>query len=510
MELTCPTLLLTDDTRLRDDLARLAGESSEYLVHAPHWEAFRRLVAQLVFGVAAADYRLLTSEAGEGEGPDGRVSEFIEETFDSSTQTRLLLFNVPDGEALDRVTAAGVHDAVRAPLSVEELGLRAQKACETYSWLAQRNYYRGKSGHIFEVDDIVGESAGMERVFTQVRKVAPSTSPVLITGETGTGKELIAAAIHYNSPRRDQAFIKVNCAALQDTLLESDLFGHEKGAFTGAVRQRIGRFEQAHGGTLFLDEIGEMSPGIQAKVLRVLQTQEFERVGGTRLIRVNVRIIAATNRDLEHALRRGTFREDLYYRLNVVTIRIPPLRERTSDIPLLARFFLKKAQFEEKRPELELGEDALAFMRTYPWPGNVRELENTVMQAVLLSEGPRIRREDLSIFHRPPRRPEELQRGGPEPSFPEPEPAGGERGGGDPGRPGADREEAMETTGAAEGEGGAVLDLEEVERQAIVRALESTGHVQSRAARLLGISRRSLNYKISKYGITHPSWRVNR
>ena len=498
MDLTSPTLLLSDDTDLRDRLTELAGESAEYLVHAPHWEAFRRLVAQLVFGVVVADYSLLAGGDGEDPDPDGRVAEFLEETFDSSTQTRVILFNVPDGETLERITAAGAHDGVRTPLSVEELGLRLEKACETYSWLAQRTYYRGKSGHIFKVDDIVGESPDMERVFTQVRKVAPSTSPVLVTGETGTGKELIAAAIHYNSPRRDQAFIKVNCAALQDTLLESDLFGHEKGAFTGAVRQRIGRFEQAHGGTHFLDEIGEMSPGIQAKVLRVLQTQEFERVGGTRLIRVNVRIIAATNRDLEKALAKGTFREDLYYRLNVVTIRLPALRERTSDIPLLARFFLKKARFEEKRPDLEFSDEALAFMQGYAWPGNVRELENTVMQAVLLSEGPRIRKEELSIYHRPPRRPEGLERGGPEPAFPEPDAEAGSipvRGAG-------------EETGAEEER--RVLDLDEMEKQAIIRALESTGYVQSRAAQLLGISRRSLNYKVSKYGITHPSWRVNR
>jgi len=504
MELTCPTLLVTADNELRDGLTRLAGESAEYLVQAPHWEAFRRLVAQLVFGVVVADYQLITGETNTAEADDERVSEFIEEVFDSSTHTRVIFFNVPDGETLNRITAAGAHDGVRTPLSVEELGLRAEKACETYSWLAQRNYYRGQSGHIFKVDDIVGESPGMERVFSEVRKVAPSTSPVLITGETGTGKELIAAAIHYNSPRRDQAFIKVNCAALQDTLLESDLFGHEKGAFTGAVRQRVGRFEQAHGGTLFLDEIGEMSPGIQAKVLRVLQTQEFERVGGTRLIRVNVRIIAATNRDLEQALQKGSFREDLYYRLNVVTIRLPPLRERTSDIPLLARFFLKKARFEEKRPELEFSDEALAFMQTYAWPGNVRELENTVMQAVLLCEGSRIQKEDLSIFHRPPRRAPELQRGGPQPSFPETD--AGER---DlPSVPAA--EETVPDTDAGKEEGEHVLDLEEMEREAIVQALESTGYVQSRAARLLGISRRSLNYRISKYGITHPSWRVNR
>jgi transcriptional regulator with GAF, ATPase, and Fis domain len=326
----------------------------------------------------------------------------------------------------------------------------------------------------------------------------------LITGETGTGKELIAAAIHYNSPRRDGAFIKVNCAALQDTLLESDLFGHEKGAFTGAVRQRLGRFEQAHGGTLFLDEIGDMSPAIQAKVLRVLQSQEFERVGGTRVIRVNVRLIAATNQVLEKAMRAGAFREDLYYRLKVVTIHLPPLRERVSDIPLLARFFLKKARFEERRPARDFEPEALHYLQDYPWPGNVRELENTIMQAVLLSDVEQIRRQDLILFLRSgsepaPAFPPPVE---PEPSYPDAAAASlvdlqGRGPSGGPAHP-----------SSTPGQGG--LDLVERERRTILEALETASWVQSRAARSLGISPRALHYRIVKHGITHPSWRVHR
>jgi Nif-specific regulatory protein len=506
MELSNPTLLFSVDAIIEEALRDRIEEGSTYLVRAPHWEAFDRLVAQLVFGVVAVDHEMLLDD--EGELDPGKLERLIEEAIESNAHVRILVFNVADEETLGILLNAGIHNVMRSPFSLEELELRLQSSGEKYGWLAERNYLVGKSGHIFRVDDIIGDSPQMAEVLSQVEKVAQSKSPVLVTGETGVGKELIAAAIHYNSQRRDGPFIKVNCAALQDTLLESDLFGHEKGSFTGAERQRIGRFEQAHGGTLFMDEIGEMSPAVQAKVLRILETQEFERVGGTRLIRVEVRLIAATNRVLEEAIRTGAFREDLFYRLNVVTIHIPPLRERPTDIPQLAKFFLRKARIEERRQVLDFTRDAMAFMETYPWLGNVRELENTVHQAVLLAETDHIHAQDLSILRRyetPAAGPASATAAvgipytptdGPEPAIDSVD---------HPTSPGSDAPVGPTPTAAPDG-----MNLQEMEKVAILAALEETAYVQSRAARLLGISRRALNYKIAKYGITHPSWRVHR
>lgn len=477
MILSCPTLLFTPGFDMVDALTAQLGASVGYLSHAPGWEIYEQITGQISFGIVVTDFSILSRE--DSDLDDQLVERLLTEAIESSSQARIIVYNVPDENTLKRLIAAGVHDVVRAPFSVEELGLRIERACDTYAWLSQRNYFVGQSGHIFRVWDIIGESESMQAVFQQVAKVASSRTPVIITGETGSGKELIAAAIHYNSPRKDQAFIKVNCAALHDTLLESELFGHEKGAFTGAVNQRIGRFEQANRGTLFLDEVGDMSPATQAKVLRVLQSQEFERLGGTRLTRVDVRIIAATNRVLEDEIADGGFREDLYYRLNVVTIDLPPLRERLEDIPLLSQFFLKKSRFEERSQVHDFSPEAMSFMQSYAWPGNVRELENAVARAVLLSEGEIIELHDLAISRTPVERDQTL-------------PAEVE--------PGAEIVTADEAVGRS---------LEEIEKQAITDALERSAWVQSRAARLLGISRRALNYRIAKYGITHASWRVN-
>ena len=252
-------------------------------------------------------------------------------------------------------------------------------------------------GDIYDFDRIVGSSGALEKVLGVVRKVAKSNTTVLVRGETGTGKELIAGAIHHNSLRAQRNFIKVNCAALQENLLESELFGHEKGAFTGADKQRIGRFEQADGGTLFLDEVGDMSANTQAKILRVLQEHEFERLGGTRTLRVDVRVITATNRNLPQMVAQGLFREDLYYRLNVVSIDMPPLRERKEDIQALATFFLRRFAGELKKRIDGLTPDAQKLLMRYNWPGNIRELENSIERAVLLTEGPLLTSNDLRL-----------------------------------------------------------------------------------------------------------------
>ncbi len=325
-----------------------------------------------------------------------------------------------------------------------------------------------KGSHGF--DSIIGRANAMRLVFEQVRQVAKWNTTVLIRGESGTGKELIANAIHYNSPRARAAFIKLNCAALPDNLLESELFGHEKGAFTGAVAQRKGRFEQADGGTLFLDEIGEISPAFQAKLLRVLQEGEFERVGGGRTLKVDVRVIAATNRDLEAEVRAGEFREDLYYRLNVMPIRMPALRERIEDVPELARFLVNKVARLQGR-ELTITDSALRVLLRYDWPGNVRELENCMERAAVMSEQGVIDREVIQLT-------------GIEVS-------------------GSDVDVAPAPSVGAGGAPSAVdwndPDLDERER--VIAALEEAGWVQAKAARLLNMTPRQIAYRIQTLNI---------
>src|SRR5437764_6370823 len=291
----------------------------------------------------------------------------------------------------------GAFDYVQKPFEIEEMEVKIEKALEVKRLKNELDYLRGTQQDIYEFDKIVGSSAALQRVLDIGKKVAKSNTTVLIRGETGTGKELIAGATHHNSLRSARNFVKGNCAALQENLLESELFGHEKGAFTGADKQRIGRFEQADGGTLFLDEIGDMSANTQAKILRVLQEHEFERLGGTRTIPVDVRLIAATNRDLPEMVETGAFREDLYYRLNVVTIEMPPLRERKDDVAALANFFIKRFAGELKKKIEGLDPDALKLLMRYNWPGNIRELENAIERAMLLAERAHISVEDLRL-----------------------------------------------------------------------------------------------------------------
>ena len=359
---------------------------------------------------------------------------------------------------------------LKKPFSAPELEVTVNRALSVRSLKQEAESLRGERNLIYKTENFIGESEEIQRVFEIVNKVASSNSTVLLTGETGTGKELIAGAIHYSSPRADKAFVKVNCAALPEHLLESELFGHEKGAFTGAERQRIGRFEQADGGTIFLDEIGDMSLTTQSKVLRVFQEREFERLGSNRSIKVDVRIVAATNKDLMKEIKEGKFREDLFYRLNVVTIYIPPLRERRGDIILLTYFFLKRFCADLKKSLKELHPIAIKRLTEYHWPGNIRELENAVERAVLLSNGGLIKAEDLGLPPSEPQTPEEANIR---------VPASGIR-------------------------------LEDVEKELILQALKMTDWVQKDAAKLLGLSTRVLNYKIKGFGITHPTWKRNK
>jgi DNA-binding NtrC family response regulator len=357
----------------------------------------------------------------------------------------------------------GAYDYLNKPIDLDELLLLIQRVEKEVGLSRENRELREQLREKFKVDFIISASRRMEEALNLVKRVAPSVATVLILGESGTGKELVARAIHYSSPRADQPLVKVNCAALPENLLESELFGHEKGAFTGAVGRRIGRFEQADQGTIFLDEIGDLSPLLQSKLLRVLQEKEFERVGSSQTLKVDVRVIAATNHNLEEAIQKGTFREDLYYRLNVVTISLPPLRERKEDIPPLIEHFLKKYSRENQKPVVSLSKEAKDLLMNYPYPGNIRELENIIERAVVLCRGDSITTQDLPL---------NLQE--------------------------SKAEDLMK-----EMAGGRTLreTLEEIERLQINQALEKSHGVQTKAAEELGISERVLRYKMKKYGI---------
>ena len=357
----------------------------------------------------------------------------------------------------------GAYDYLTKPIDLDELLLLIQRVEREVGLDQENRELKEQLREKFKVDFIVSASRQMEEALNLVGRVSRSSATILILGESGTGKELIARAIHYSSPRADKPFVKVNCAALPENLLESELFGHEKGAFTGAVARRIGRFELADQGSIFLDEIGDLSPSLQMKLLRVLQEKEFERVGSNQTIRSDVRVIAATNRNLEEAIQKGTFREDLYYRLNVVTISLPPLRERKEDIPLLVEHFLKKYNRENKKKVTSLSKEARDLLVRYDYPGNVRELENIVERAVVLCRGDTLTTQDLPL---------NLREGKAEAAL--------ERDRGTQSLPGT---------------------LEEIERQLILKALERSGGVQTKAAEELGISERVLRYKMKKYSL---------
>jgi two-component system response regulator HydG len=357
---------------------------------------------------------------------------------------------------------SGAYDYLTKPLDFDELRLVMGRAMEHTHLREENRLLRETLGSHFDTQHIIGRSAPMIRLMETVAQVAPSEATVLITGESGTGKEMIAGAIHFNSPRKDGPFVKINCAAITETLLESELFGHEKGAFTGAHRQKEGRFRQAHGGSLFLDEISEMSLAMQVKLLRVLQEREITRVGGEEVIKVNVRIIAATNKDLAREIEEGRFREDLYYRLNVVALEMPPLRERREDIPLLAQHFLEALSKENRKNIKGFTPQAMDRLMKYDWPGNVRELMNAVERGVILSRSEYLDEEVLSLI--------------------------------------SSDESSSQDISSGDG-ANANMPLDEVEKTTILKTLESAGGNKSEAARRLGITRRTLHKRLKLYGV---------
>ncbi len=364
------------------------------------------------------------------------------------------------GTVKDAVAAMkmGAEDYLLKPLDTDEVLVVLGKALDRRKLRRDVELLRERVRESSGLSNMVGASEPMRRVFELVNRAAPSKATVLILGESGTGKELIAEALHEGSQRAKGPFIRVNCAALPETLLESELFGHEKGSFTGAVARREGRFELADGGTLFLDEIGEIPPSVQVRLLRFLQNREFDRVGGQKTLQVDVRVVAATNKDLLAEVKSGRFREDLYYRLNVVQIELPALRQRKGDLPALIDHFLRKFGTAYDKPNARIGRDALQALVAYDWPGNVRELENAVERAVVLSADG-----EILPSHLPP--------------------AIGE------GR----REGARQLIPGA--------TLAEIEREAILRTLEVVGGSTSRAAEILGISVRTIQYRLKEYGI---------
>jgi DNA-binding NtrC family response regulator len=350
----------------------------------------------------------------------------------------------------------GAENYLLKPLDPEALGAVVERAMEKARLVQEARRLRDRLRERNAVSHIISSDPKMQAVLELVSQVGPSKASVLVTGESGTGKELIAEAIHLASPRAKAPFVRLHCAALSESLLESELFGHERGAFTGAVGRREGRFKQADGGTLLLDEIGEIPPPVQVKLLRFLQEKAFERVGGNETLRVDVRVIAATNRDLAAEIRKGTFREDLFYRLNVVSVELPPLRERRGDIAPLASFFLRRYAAENGKAVETFADEALAKLHQYAWPGNVRELENVVERAVVLCDGSRIEKK-----HLPPTVVPSDERDGPPPI------------------PGS--------------------TIAELERYAILRTLEACGGSTSKAATVLGVSPRKIQYKLHEY-----------
>lgn len=364
---------------------------------------------------------------------------------------------------------AGAYNYLSKPFSNDELLININKAVEHYSLLRENMRLRQDMLTRTGFAGMVGKTKNMQQVYEVIEKVAPTPSTVLITGESGTGKELVAKAVHLNSPRAQKPFITVNCAALAENLLESELFGHEKGAFTGAAALRKGRFEQADGGTIFLDEVGDIPIALQVKLLRAIQEKSFERVGGNTNLKVDVRIVSATNKDLKEEVGKGTFREDLYYRLNVIHLRLPPLRERQGDIPLLVDYFVSSFAEGLDKPELAVSDDAMRLLNSLPWEGNVRELENTIERAAILCNDYLIEADDV-----------------------QPESTG---------RTHQAWSQDLDLAQLIPDSAGLNDVLYAIEDKMLHQALEETGYVQARAADVLGITKSLLQYKMKKFGI---------
>lgn len=452
-------LIVEDEKILRDNLQAMFSEHGYQAETAPNGGDAIRLLEQERFDLIITDMRM---PEVDGLGVLRKARQVDEST--------LVLVMTAYGSVESAVEAMrfGAYDYVQKPFDLDELEMKVMRAFDHQRESRQLEALKSRES---EEPDIVSESREMKQVMAVVQKVARSKATVLITGETGTGKEKVAEAIHRGSWRAEHSLVKVNCAAIPEDLIESELFGHERGAFTGALRRKTGRFEMADEGTLFLDEISSMSPRTQAKLLRALQDQEFERVGGERTLKVDVRVVAATNRDLLEAIDRGEFRTDLFHRLSVVNIQIPPLRQRKADILPLAVIFLQKYSREMHRNIQGFTEEAKTLLLEHPWPGNVRELKNAMERTVLMSEREWIAPEEISLF--------------------------------DVRAPSAQAPPIRTRVPES-------MDLERMEREAVLQALERANWVQKDAAMALGISSRVMNYKVKKYNFKNPRWNRNK
>ncbi len=446
MSMSVPRILIVDDEEIvRESLSGWLEKDGYQVSTAPDGPTALDKLREGLWSILLVDLKM--------PGMDGlQVLEAARKLHPEAAVVMITAYATV--ETAVKAIKIGASDYIVKPFDPEELSLMIQRIVGQQAIARENVILRKALRRDFQFQDMVSRSAAMQRAMDLARSASHTSSTVLVLGESGTGKELLARAIHAESDRKDAPFVAVSCAALTDTLLESELFGHEKGAFTGAVARRKGTFEAAHGGTLFLDEIGDISPKLQLDLLRVLEDRRFCRVGGNEPVSVDVRIIAATNRDMRKAVDGGSFREDLFYRLNVIPITLPPLRERREDIPLLVDNLLERLAIELKRPIDGLSRDAMAMLMSYNFPGNIRELRNILERGIVVAAGPIIRASDLNL------------------------PVAGE---------------------ASEG------SLESVERQHIARILEQTGGNVSQAARILDIDRVTLYNKIKKYKLREPA-----
>lgn len=451
-------LVVDDEVGARESLKMILKKDYQVYLAKNAEEAFRQMET------CNPDVILLDLILPDMDGL--RVLEKLKQTFPD--QIVIMITATKTIKTAVEAMKLGAYDYITKPFDVDELRLIVHRALSTLALKEENQRLWMEVDRSFGFDNIIGKSKEMKEIFKVVKQVADTRSTVLIMGESGTGKELISRAIHYHSPRKNHPFVTINCAAIPETLIESELFGHEKGAFTNAIEKKLGRFEMAHLGTLFLDEIGELSLMTQAKILRFLEEKEFNRVGGSKTIKVDVRLITATNKDLPQLVKQGQFREDLYYRINVVPIILPPLRERREDIPLLINHFIRKFNEENKKEVKGVSQEALELLVNYEWPGNVRELENLIERIIALTQNEIIEANELPL-------------------------------------PVVNQ---SKTNGLKESVLSGQISFskaeEEFEKEIILDALRRANFIQSHAAEILGISRRILKYKMDKLGIQQP------
>jgi two-component system response regulator PilR (NtrC family) len=453
-------ILLVDDERsMREFLAIYLRRAGHRVEAAASGAEARKALEAREFDVVITDLRM----------PDATGLDVLADAKRLHPETQVIVVTAfATAETAIAAMKAGAYDYLTKPFKVDEVGLVVERAFERRVLHRQNVALRDEIKGRFRLDRLLGKSAPMQRVFEMLRKIAAAKTSVLLIGESGTGKELAARALHELGPRADHPFVAVNCGAIPEALLESELFGHMKGAFTGASSDKVGLFEAAHSGTIFLDEIGELPVSMQVKLLRVLQERKVKRVGGVHEKEIDVRVVAATNRDLEAEVEKGTFRQDLFYRLNVIQLRLPPLRERREDIPLLVDHFIRKFSAEHGRTITGIDPDAMSALMAHSFPGNVRELENLIERAVTLAPADRVSADSLPTL--------------------------------------ASLSPESPTVGPAPGLPEAGIDLEKVvedfERALIIKALDRTRGNRTEAARLLGVTFRSLRYRLSKLGIT--------